>query len=314
MKNPAPTSLATMSGHGKCENGHLCSYHEGKVFNSVCPGPEVYGEAHVRAVDELLNKQDVANISVEDLVKNSLYLVDQYWSTHSGELNDGLITAHRAEYKKAQEENHYLAGGWMASPQQFSQLYAVMWAMHKMGHLNSDSQVLRLGTASGAHSKQLARVFPMVEEGLNPDLTIMDLCDSPLEDSRDVTENLVVGDVVTEMRDLIGEASMDVVEAHVITSFIPAKNSPDASDHGKSLAAKLRLFSNANHVLKSGGLLCMCIGTSPKDPRRFNNEEEIVKSIEEAGFRDVTIVETTDPLDYTDGHYDEGNFIVAAFK
>lgn len=314
MKKTEPTSLATMSGHGKCENGDLCDYHKGKVFNSVCPGPEVYGEAHVRVVDELLNTQNFANLSLEDLVKHSLQLVDFYWRNHFSELNGELIAAHRTEYKKAQEEEHYLAGGWMASPQQFSQLYAVMWALHKRGNLNSDSQVLRLGTASGAHSKQLAAVFPMVDDGLNPDLTIMDLCDAPLEDSREVTEKLVVGDVVSEMSDLIREASMDIVEAHVITSFIPAKNSPDASDHSKSLAAKLRLFSNANHVLKSGGLLCMCIGTSPKDPRRFNNKEEIVKTIEEAGFRDVTIVETTDPLDYTEGHYDPGNFVVAAFK
>ena len=304
-----------MSGHGKCEDGHLCDYHEGKVFNSVCPGPEVYGEAYVRMVDELLNTQkDIENLSLETLVKNSLQLVNDYWLNHDGELNGELIAAHRTEYKKAQDEKKYLAGGWMASPQQFSQLYAVMWAMHKKGNLNSDSQVLRLGTASGAHSDQLARVFPMVEAGLNPDLTIMDSCDAPLEDSRHLTEKLVIGDVVTEMRDLIREESMDIVEGHVITSFIPAKNSPDALDHGKSLAAKLRLFLNANHVLKSGGLLCMCIGTSPKDPRRFNNEEEIVETIEEAGFRDITIVATTDPLDYADGHYDPGNFIVAAFK
>ncbi|MBD3156821.1 hypothetical protein GF369_03250 [Candidatus Peregrinibacteria bacterium] len=309
-----PKSISAIAGHGRCIDGKLCAYHEGKVNNSVCPSPEVYGEKPLEEIHKLLNSQKVEELSLEELIKNSLKLIDDYWKEHANELVGNLISAHRSEYKEAQKKDMYLAGGWMASPQQFSQLHAVMWVLNKKGKLTSNSDVLRLGTASGAHSEQLAGIFSIINSDLDPELTIIDKCNAPLENSKHLTEKLKLGDVVTDMRNLIKDASMDVVTGHFITSFIPGKDSPEASGHAKSLAAKLQLFSNANYVLKLGGCLCICIGTSPKDPRRFNNQEEISNTIKDAGFRDINIVETTDPLDFTDGSYDPGNFFVVAFK
>ncbi|MBD3330141.1 hypothetical protein GF354_01265 [Candidatus Peregrinibacteria bacterium] len=314
MNNPKPTSLDTMKGHGKCHDGQLCSYHEGKVNNSVCPSPEVYGVNHLEQISIMLNEQDTEDISVEELMEDSLKLVDEYWKNNKHDLKTNDIANHRAEYNEAQKDGRYLAGGWMASPQQFSQLFTAMWVLNAKGQLDSNSEVLRLGTASGAHSQQLNGVFPIIDPNLNPALSIMDMCDAPLKDSEHVTDKLICGDIVSGMREAVNEASMDIVTGHVITSFIPAKGSEEARDHEKSLAAKLKLFSNARHVLKLGGCMCMCIGTSPNDPRRFNNKDEIVKVIEDAGFRDITIVETTDPLDFSDGNYDPGNFVVVAFK
>jgi hypothetical protein len=293
--------LPSMRGHLE-KSGECCEYHANKVKKSTKPGPEVYGAKHLEKIKGLLEVQNIKELTAEQLVLSSLNIVDNYWKENKNELDSVLKDTHQ----KASEACNYLAGGWQASPHQYSQLYATMWALAQKGRLKNDSNVLLSGTASGAHTKQLTEVFPAV--GMDPEVHTVDICKPPLVESEHDVDSITQCNIAALP---YKTGSINVVTGHFVDSFLAKK----VTTHEESLEIRKDIYTELNRVTNKDGCLCMGIGTS-SHIARFNSADEIEETLSHAGYKDIFVLPTTDPLDYdkTSKRHTDGNYFVVAFK
>lgn len=305
--------IPVMRGHDVCSSDYdsrtgkgLCEYHESKVGKSVVPGEDIYSRIDLVKIEEWLVHLAKKNLPIAEFLRIALTMVDDYWALHRNDLDERLYESHKRISEACKAEGKYLAGGWMASPHQFSQLYAVLWILKKRGVLTDESEILRCGTASSAHTRQLTGTFEMLD--VDPNVTIVDVCRPPLDESAPYVAKTVVADLQT-MEFVSGQFCG--VTGHVIDSFIPKQ----AASHAEALGIKADLFKRLNGAIKKDGFLVMLIGTSP-NKRRFNTEEEIAYTLEAAGFAEIFVIRTTDPLDYDEekGTHIDGNFFVVALN
>jgi hypothetical protein len=304
MENPEGKyihPISSMRGHRE-KGGDCCKYHEGKVGNSTKPGPEVYGIEHLEKIQALLEAQDVELKDVGHLIFESLLIVDKYWQDYRDELDTTLYQTHQ----KASAACNYLAGGWQASPQQYSQLFTVIWSLAQKDALKPNSRLLRAGTASGQHTKQLTEVFDLV--GIKPEIFLVDLCKPPLAESSEDVDSLFQGNIANLP---LNDNSIDILTGHVVDSFLVK----EAQTHEEAISKRKEIYSELRRVMSENGCLCMLIGTSDHIAR-LNSSREIVKMLESAGFKTPIILPTTDPLDYDKENqtHSDGNYFVVAFN
>ena len=323
-----------------CQPGKLCDYHSTKVNSenisklfmseekhsgSANPPKEVWGKDHIEAIEKIIsefkNNNEYKDLNTINKISTVLEKVNSFWqeTKNSNALNG---TLHDEWVKWSQEaigNGKYGAIGWKASPQQLSQLIEVLKVLREENVKFED--YLRLGTASGKHTQQ--EIFAMAKSGMKkPELAIVDLCEPPLIESKVLANTPVKETIIKSVLELPEEMNgkYSIATAHFIESFLPTKKSFDDSkmDHRGALSIKEKFFLNTHNALKEDGFFITILGIEDNNGRRFNNLDELKRSLETAGFKEenIVIAPTTDPLDYDKNkkNLQSGNYFIVAEK
>jgi hypothetical protein len=120
-----------MRGAGHCCEDKMCEYHETKVGKSVVPGPEVYSAEDQKKILQMFELIEIKDNNLQELTALALEKVRDYWRENRSRLNGDLKQAHQNAYTEAKNNGRYLAGGWLAGPETYSQLLAVLWVQKK---------------------------------------------------------------------------------------------------------------------------------------------------------------------------------------
>lgn len=336
-----------MTEYHRNKVGKITVIRNGKresITKSTFPPEDVWAredqETILRSVNQLQLQPEYPTLSLVQQLRQSLQITTEHWQDRNilNHLHDNWETWKN----ESESQGRYPAGGWAASPEQFSQLLAVIQVIDTNQNLH---RVLRLGTASGVHTEQEllalylglsnpSRLQHTTEDRLEFD--VIDAYRAPLRDTRKVISpdlNLhtrrasalhLPKHALPWNRTKFPSDSVDLVTTSFIESFIPTE--PEFRNnhmtHSAGIALKERLFTEAKRVLRNGGVFTMTIGTEQakqppqKDPRRFQNKEELQRSLVQAGFHPdkIIITPTTDPLDFENGQLSEGNYFVVAIK
>lgn len=322
---------SVMTGSGLCQIGDPCEYHVMKVNpwysgvpgetseGSVNPPKEVWGQSQlmeiagkVSVVKDHTDYWELDSIGKITMVLNT---VNRYWHEH-GETHNDLHQAWMQWMDQAKAKQTYGAGGWAASPQQFSQFVETIKVLQELRL--PLSPYLRIGTASGKHTQQ--EIFGLGLAGLTkPQLTVVDICAPPLIETKVVAKNSIAE---VQQRSILefppeGHTNFAVSTAHYTESFIPTNEQYDAHqmNHNQALQIKYTFVLHVHTLLQQNGVFITCLGTSGQ-ARRFNTILEVSDAFIKAGFKgkNLIMVPTTDPFDYESGSYLPGNYFVVAMK
>ncbi|MBF0398396.1 MAG: hypothetical protein HQK78_16590 [Desulfobacterales bacterium] len=327
-----------------CKPGQLCDYHITKInFENIIdyigiskdethrgsanPPLRVWGKEQINKirneVSGVKNEKEYKNFSIINKITTVLDKTNSFWEEkeNSDALNGELHEEWVKWIEEVKEKNKYGAGGWKASPQQLSQFIEVLKVLHEENIQIED--YLRIGTASGKHTQQeiFAMSVAMPKDGKKPELSIIDLCEPPLVESKVLAKNAIKETFLESILELPKEMyeKYSVVSSHFTESFLPTKKIFEDSNmkHEDAVNIKENFFKNIFKALKDNGFFISALAIE-NSPRRFNNLDELKKCLKKVGFKEenIVIVPTTDPYDYDEKNkvLIEGNYFIVAQK
>ena len=306
-------STAEFLAPSRCSPSSLCAYHEARVGISEIPPSDVYAQAQLAEIAQIVSQRkdnpDYSQLSLVDKLRTILTLVNNYWEQNH-QLLDGPLRENYVQWATdAEKRGKFPTHGWMASPQQASQMIETLKTLREEGVILD--RWLLLGTASGANTAQLVDTFYRAD--VEPRLFILDRCVPPIKDS------LADGRIGLESDVLhlpLYNASIQAASAHFITNFIPSEKQriSECMNRMQTRLLKEQFFREIYRVLQKGGLFVGIVGT----PISFLDTAEIIKTLTQGGFltKKIILVSTTDLTDYdiNTNHHEPGDLFLLAFK
>lgn len=284
-------------GRGGCETGAPCQFHAAKVSGEFTGVPGVKGSVN-------------PSESVWKLPPGS------HWRSLSESQKHSMHDKWSVWQEQAKKEGRYPAGSWMSSPEQLEQFVETVQVLKKKGH--SFGTYLRVGTASGNHTRQELHALSLAGVS-NVKVSLVEPCLSPILESKALLGShagFMFQSVVEQLPES-QHGKWNIITSHFTESFVPTieEFTDTHMDHTSSLAKKQGFYKKIFDLLAPHGVLVTCIGTGVH-PRRMQRSDEIVAVLSAAGFekQSVSIVPTTESLDYQNGQYLPGNYFVVAMK
>lgn len=284
-------------GRGGCEAGVPCQFHAAKVSGEF---------TGVKGAKGSVNPPE----SVWKLPPGL------HWKSLSEQQKQSMHDAWNAWQDQAKKDGWYPAGSWMSSPEQLEQFVGTIKSLKANGH--PFTNYLRVGTASGNHTMQELQALSLADI-TDAHISLVEPCFPPSAESKKLLGShagfMFQGTVEHVPASLHGQ--WNVVTAHFTESFVPTVEECTAKhmDHLSSLAMKQGFYKKIYDLLTPHGVFISCIGTGSHS-RRIQSADEVASVLVSSGFEKhlVSIVPTTESLDYENGHYLSGNYFVVATK
>lgn len=297
----------------RCTPSRLCAYHEARVGISEIPPPEVYAKPQLTEISQIVSlrksRTDYSQLSLIEKLHAVLTEINDYWAENN-QLLDGPLRANYVNWSlDAEKRGKFPAHGWMASPQQASQLIETLKVLRE--ERLSINRWLLLGTASGANTTQLTQAFHQAD--VAPRLFIVDRCLPPIQDSFVDSRKGIEAEIVHLP---LCNASIQAMSAHFVTNFLPSEEQRilENMSRAKIKLLKEKFFREIYRVLQKNGFFVGAVGT----PISFLSVAEIIETVTNGGFlnQKILLIPTTDLTDY-DTHtlqHESDDFLLIAFK